>query len=100
MIEVDLLTVLAPGEAILPAALEALEDQGCVRLRHFFAEGRRLPGEGRVETIARARNEAAGLGDAPFAMFLDRDVVLPPRGIEKLAFGLCLTPGYAALGIN
>lgn len=33
-------------------------------------------------------------------MFLDSDVVLPPRGIERLVFGLFFNRRYAALGIN
>jgi hypothetical protein len=100
MVEVDVLTLLAPGEVLCPPAREALEDQGFVRLRQHFVEGRQRPGESRVETIARARNEAKRLGSARFALFLDRDVVLPPRGIEKLVFGLAFNPGHAALGIN
>ena len=100
MIEVDVLTLLAPGERMWPGALAALEDQGFVRVRHFFTEGRRRPGEDRIQTIARARNEAKTQGAAPYVLFLDRDVVLPPRGIERLAFGLALHWEYGALGIN
>ena len=100
MIEVDVLTLLAPGERMWPEALAALEDQGFVRVRHFFTEGRRQPGEDRIQTIARARNEAKAQGTAPYVLFLDRDVVLPPRGIERLAFGLAVHREYGALGIN
>ncbi len=97
---VDVLTVLAPGESLWPEALAALDRQGFVEFRHFFTEGRRRPGERRVETIARARNAAKEHGNAPYVLFLDRDVVLPERGIERLAFALALHPDYGALGID
>lgn len=100
MIRIDILTVLAPGECLCPAALEALNHQGNVRLEYFQAEGKRLPGENRVGAITRARNEARRQGSAHYAFFLDRDVVLPPLALEKLAFGLALRPHHAALAAN
>lgn len=100
MIRVDVLTVLAPGEVLRPEAADALTRQGAVELRHFFAEGRRRPGESRVETITRARNAVRAQGDAHFVFYLDRDVVLPDRGIELLALHLHFHRHYAALGIN
>jgi hypothetical protein len=99
-IEVDVLTLLAPGEAIPPPVLAALGDQGAVNLHHHLVRGGGVPGEKRVDTIARARNAAKRHARARFSFFLDRDVVLPPLGIEKLAFGLALNPHHAALGIN
>lgn len=100
MIPVDVLTVLRPGHAICPPVLEALKNQGGVRLEHHVVEGKRFPGEGRVAAIARARNQAKTRGTAHYALFLDRDVVLPPLGIEALVYGLIFNPRYAALGIN
>jgi hypothetical protein len=100
MIPVDVLTVLRPGDAICPPVLEALKNQGGVRLEHYIVEGRRNPGEGRVTAVARARNHAKTRGTAHYALFLDRDVVLPPLGIEALVYGLIFNPRYAALGIN
>jgi hypothetical protein len=100
MIPVDVLTPLKPGHTIPDRVLEALEDQGDVSLRHYVVEGPPRPGEPRTLTIARARNRAKALGSARYVMFLDRDIVLPPRGIEKLVYALRFNPRYAALGIN
>jgi hypothetical protein len=100
VLEVDVLTILGTGQHMVPQALDALSCQGHVRLSHHRVPGPRLSGESRVAAIARARNRARRYGTAPLAFFLDRDVVLPPRGIERLAFALHLNPGYAALGIN
>lgn len=95
-----MLTVLAPGESLCPAALEALNHQGNVHLDFFQAEGARLPGESRVGAIARARNQVRQQGSAHYAFFLDRDVVLPPLALEKLAFALALRRHHAALAAN
>lgn len=100
MREVDLLSVLAPGEALRPEALAALADQGAVKIRHFFAEGRARPGETRVDAIVRARNRVKREGQAPWAMFLDRDVVLPARALECLVLALEEDPACAALAID
>ena len=101
MIPVDVLTVLGPGRTIREPVLAALENQGDVVLEHHVVEGTPpLPGEGRIEAIARARNRAKQLGTAHYAMFLDDDVVLPPRSIEKLVYALIFNPRYAAIGID
>jgi len=101
MIPVDVLTVLGPGRAIHESVLSALKNQGDVTLKHYVVEGTPpLPGEGRIDAIARARNRAKSLGDAHYAMFLDDDVVLPPRAIEELVYTLFFNPRYAAIGID
>lgn len=100
MFEVDLLTVLAPGEVVRREALEALREQGAVTLHHYFARGRRVQPESRAQTIARARNDVKQQGRSPLTMFLDRDVLLPPRGIEALAAALTADPEFGALGID
>jgi hypothetical protein len=91
---------LAPGQTIYGPVLEALKHQGHVTITHHVVEGPCLPGESRVAAIARARNRAKQLGQAHYVMFLDRDVVLPPQGIEALILGLIFDPRYAAMGIN
>ncbi|MGV3721262.1 MAG: hypothetical protein ACO1SX_10180 [Actinomycetota bacterium] len=100
MIEVDVLTILGTGETVLPQVSDALSDQGCVRLRRYETPGPRIGGEGRMDAIVRARNAARTCGAASLAFFLDRDVALPPRAIERLAFALKLNPAYAALGVD
>lgn len=100
MFEVDVLTVLAPGEVMRAEALEALRDQGAVTLHHYFAPGRRLQPDSRAQTIARARNAVKRQGGASLALFLDRDVILPPGAIEALAKALTNAPHYGALGID
>jgi hypothetical protein len=97
---VDVLTVLASDQTIYAPVLEALKAQGRVTIEHHVVEGPRLPGESRVDAIARARNQAKERGQAHYALFLDHDVTLPPRGIEDLIIALILDPRYAALGIN
>lgn len=100
MISVDVLTVLRPGHVIGAPVLAALQNQGGVKLEHHVVEGPPLPGEHRFAAIARARNQAKRQGTAHYALFLDRDVVLPPLGIEALVYTLIFNPRYAALGIN
>lgn len=101
MIRVDVLTVLGPGRTIQESVLSALEDQGDVDLKHHVIEGdSSLPGDRRADPIARARNRAKKTGNAHYAMFLDDDVVLPPRAIEKLVYALIFNPRYAAIGID
>jgi hypothetical protein len=97
---IDVLTVLAPGISICDPGLEALQNQGRVKLAHYIVPGERRPEETRVEAIARARNRARHVGTAHFAMFLDSDVVLPPLAVEKLVSTLLANRQYAALGIN
>ncbi|HIE30258.1 TPA: glycosyltransferase family 2 protein [Candidatus Poribacteria bacterium] len=101
MIPVDVLTVLGPGRTIREPVLSALKNQGDVALEHYVIKGPlRLPREGRFDAIVRARNRAKQLGTAHYAMFLDDDIVLPPRGIEKLVLALIFNPRYAAIGID
>lgn len=100
MFPVDVLTVLAPGQRIYDPVLDALKHQGRVAITHHVVDGPRLKGESRVAAIARARNRAKALGQAHYVLFLDRDVILPPRGIEALILSLLLDPRYAAMGIN
>ncbi len=101
MIPVDVLTVLGPGRKILEPVLAALENQGDVELKHYVVDGPpRRPGESRVSAIARARNLAKWHGDSHYAMFLDDDIVLPEKGIEKLVYALVFNNRYAAIGID
>ncbi len=101
MIPVDVLTVLGPGRTVHESVLSALQDQGDVTLEHHIVEGTHpLPGEGRIDAIARTRNRAKNMGTAHYVMFLDDDVVLPPKAIEKLVFALFFNPRYAAIGID
>ena len=101
MIPVDVLTVLGPGRKIHKKVLFALEDQADVALNHYKLEGEPpLYGEGRIEAIARARNQVKKLGTAHFVMFLDDDVVLPKDGIKDLTYALFFNREYAAIGID
>jgi hypothetical protein len=100
MLSVDVLMVLGEGEEPEPEVLESLDHQGEVRLTLHRVRGpRRDPGESRASAIARARNLAKSHGTCKHAMFLDRDVVLPPLGVQKLLYGLLFHPHHAALGI-
>ena len=100
MIPVDVLTILGPGRTIREPVLDALENQGDVALQHYIVDGTPMPGDKRLDAIVRARNHAKQVGIAHYAMFLDDDIVLPPRGIEKLVYALIFSPRYAAIGID
>jgi len=100
MIQVDVLTALGPGRTIRESVLSALENQGDVKVEHHVVDGTPMPGESGRDAIVRARNHAKQLGTAHYAMFLDDDVVLPPRSIEKLVYTLIFNPYYAAIGID
>jgi hypothetical protein len=78
----------------------ALAQQG-VRLKvHRLAGTRRPEDSNRWATIARARNKGKRLGTAPWAMFLDDDVVLGPTCVARLLEGLKGRPGFAALAAD
>ena len=100
MIPVDVFTVLGPGRAIGEPVLAALKNQGDVALEHHVVDGTPMPGERERDAVVRTRNRVKHKGNAHYAMFLDDDVVLPPRGIEKLVYALIFNPWYAAIGID
>ena len=54
----------------------------------------------RWETISRGRNQAKRLGSAPYAMYLDDDVVLGRGCIARLVDGLARRRRFAALGAD
>lgn len=98
---VDVVTPVAPGGEVRTPVTDSLTRQGHVDLRCHVVEGPEpIAGEHRSSTIARARNRMRRVGSAPYVMFLDSDVVLPPHGIEQLVFGLFFNLGYGALGLN
>jgi hypothetical protein len=98
--KLDILTILAPGESVRPEALAALAAPEGIEIRHYFAEGRRFPGEMRIDAIVRARNAVKQMGEAELAMFLDRDVALPAGAVLRLARMLHEDPSYGALGVD
>jgi len=101
LIPVDILTVLGVGRKIQEPVLEALKIQGEVQLKHYIVEDTfHQPNEDRIQAIAQVRNRAKKMGNAHYVMFLDDDVVLPPKGIEKLVYAIFFNPHYAAIGID
>jgi hypothetical protein len=100
MSRVDVMTVLAPGQTMAPDARDALQRQGDLLLTHYRLRDARRWGEGKTESIARARNEMKLLGSSPYLMFVDSDVALPPLGIQRLLLGLQMDATYGALGID
>jgi len=101
MLAVDVLTVLGPGQQMLAPTLAALRNQGEVALLHHQVVSPH-PAEcgSAIEAIVRARNDARTRGTAHFAMFLDRDVLLPAGAIEALLYGFLIRPHHAALAIR
>ena len=72
-----------------------------VVLRVHRVTGPPRPGDvNRHETIARARNQARNVGDAPWVMLLDDDVVLAPDCLARLVEGLIARPEFAALAAD
>jgi len=99
--DVDLV-VLSQTDGPLPHAVrQAIESQVGVRLHVHRVIGRRHDSDpNRWQTIARARNAARCLGQSPWVMFLDDDVVLRPDTVARLLEGLKAYPAYGAFAAD
>src|SRR4051812_26490633 len=99
--DVDLVLLSRDGEPPREEVLRGIDAQRGVRLRVHRVIG--TPGHddpNRWETIARARNAGKRLGNAPWLMFLDDDVVLAPDCVARLVEGLLHRPHFAALAAD
>ena len=82
---VDVIVLHRPGQPPCHEVLQAIRDQRLVQVTMYLHVGTPLPQDmNRWETIARARNTAKHLGDAPWVMFVDDDVRLHPDCIATL----------------
>lgn len=96
------LVVLSRDDGPLDQSVEdAINHQQDVVVKRHRVVGRTNPADRcRRETIARARNKGKALGDAPWLMFLDDDVVLPPDGVIRLLKSLQQRPTFGAVAID
>jgi hypothetical protein len=100
MRDIDLLVLVRPGQHLDDRVQQAIDGQRGVRLRHYVVVGAPQGAEPRWQTIARARNQAKRLGQSPWVMFLDDDVVLAPLCAERLRDELARRPHCAALAAD
>jgi len=79
----------------------AIAAQRGVQVRVHRVIGHPQPSDvNRWQTIARARNAGKQVGDSPWLMFLDDDVVLAPDCVVQLVRGLQSRRGYGALAAD
>jgi hypothetical protein len=99
--EVDLIflsrDLASPREDVWQSVLA---QQGVQVRVHRVAGPRRPDDPNRWATISRARNEGKRCGRAPWAMFLDDDVVLGAECVAQLVEGMLRRPGFAALAAD
>ncbi|MFO0949821.1 MAG: hypothetical protein U0835_01450 [Isosphaeraceae bacterium] len=82
------------------AAIEAQENPG-LSVTAYVVAGPAGPGDpNRWAAIARARNHARRVGEAPWVMFVDDDVVLGPGCVARLVAALDSRPEHAALAAD
>jgi hypothetical protein len=99
--DVDVLIVSRDAGPLRPDVQSGIEQQRGVRVKiHRVTAAPRADDPHRWETIARGRNQARRLGTAPWAMFLDDDVVLEPHCIRTLVEELGRRPQYGALAAD
>lgn len=98
---VDVVILSRNAEPLSAMVLDALSRQGAVHVRlHRVIGAPRETDRNRWETIARGRNEGRHKGSAPWLMFLDDDVLLPPGTIPHLLSALEASPNYAAMAAD
>lgn len=98
---VDMVVLLRGDEPMDARVRRGIQEQVGVRLRVHRIVGQSRTRDGnRWETIARARNEAKQVGDAPWLFFLDDDVVLAPSSVSRLLDGLTKQGDAGALAAD
>jgi hypothetical protein len=99
--DVDLILLSRDLSAVRPDVWEGIKSQRGVRLFIHRVTGPPRPDDpNRWETIARARNEARTIGETPWVMLLDDDVVLALDCVSRLVEGLRQRPEFAALAAD
>jgi len=100
-LRVDVIVLSRPS--ILPAAVvvDAIERQSDVTIDlHFHTGWPQQADRNRWQSIARARNEMKQLGNAPWVMFVDDDVVLQSDCIATLLRTLQQSPSLGAIAAD
>ena len=101
MVDVDVILTTRDESPLPDPLVDAIEAQAGARLSIHRVIGAPRPTDPNAwETIARARNVGKTLGQSPWLMFLDDDVLLEPHCILRLANALATRPGQAALAAN
>jgi hypothetical protein len=98
---VDVLILCRPGTRPPQEVIKAIESQRGVEVRILFGQGAPNGDDrNRWETIARGRNLLKQSGSAPWAMFVDDDVLLEPDCIKTLVIALKNSPTLAAIAAD
>ena len=98
---IDVAVLSRSSAALDPRVLNGLRRQQHVALRgHRVVGALRACDPNRWAAIARARNHAVDLGDSPWLMFVDDDVLLADDAIYELYRGLLSRPRFAALAAD
>ena len=100
-IEVDVVVLTRDARPIRPDVLEAIQSQAGVHVQLHRVIGNSRPSDpNRWATIARARNVARDMGDSPWLMYVDDDVVLGDNAIAQLVEDIEAQPAYVAMAAD
>lgn len=95
--ELDIVVLSRPGTDPRPDVLAAIRNQLNVNVTlHRVVGAARDTDSSRWQTIARARNVGRVLGESPWVMFVDDDVVLEPGCAVQLLQELREMPAFVA----
>lgn len=98
---IDVVILSRTGQDLLPAVEAGLKSQQKVTLRVHRHIGTARPEDAhRIETIARARNEAVAKIRGRWIMFLDDDVQLSPNCVWQLYHALSIRPDHSAFAAD
>lgn len=98
---IDVVILSRTRQSLLPAVESGIRNQQGVNVRvHRHVGTARSEDAHRIETIARARNEAAAKINGRWLMFLDDDVQLAPNCMLQLYQALSLRPNHVAVAAD
>lgn len=98
---IDLAILTRTADDLHPQVAAAIQAQQHVQLRIHRIVGTPRPSDrSRIETIVRARNEAARRAQGEWLMFLDDDVVLGHDTIARLHHALTCRPQFGAFAAD
>lgn len=98
---IDVVILSRTEQDLVPAVAAGIKSQKGVNLRvHRHIGTARADDVHRIETIARARNEAVGRTNGQWLLFLDDDVQLAPNCVWHLYHALSLRPSHAAVAAD
>ena len=95
---VDVIMIIGANRIAKREVLESLNEQGIPF--NFYVQRDTLRLSSKIENIVHTRNIAKHLGNSPFVMWVDDDMVLPKEGIKLCLQFLLSHPNFGAVGIN